>query len=264
MGIEDNWMKGEKIQKELREVERLSFASKEMQDNLMESMQHQLQEVEKRRNDLMPEHQRVQKRSQKIQSIQDKKNIRKKAWRPEKKCGKSERKLSGRKSASHCCRTKSTKTQWQMRKWKQSFRDCRLEKKEEEAMLRRQEIAAWRPCGSRLLPCVLQWDRISSVPWPMLSSKSSRKVEEQMPGRDERRSEDEQEQGRASQQVALTTPDGVNQVAPASTLELDPRVRGVPGERGSAGRPCKRGPSRSPGRLSRDEEGDDDLGDLVP
>ena len=38
----------------------------------MESMQHQLQEVEKRRNDLMPEHQRVQKRSQKIQSIQDK------------------------------------------------------------------------------------------------------------------------------------------------------------------------------------------------
>ena len=36
----------------------------------MESMQHQ--EVEKRRNDLMPEHQKVQKKSQKIQSIQDK------------------------------------------------------------------------------------------------------------------------------------------------------------------------------------------------
>ena len=48
-----------KIQKELREVERLSFASKDMQENLMESMQHKLQEVEKRRNDLMPEHQKV-------------------------------------------------------------------------------------------------------------------------------------------------------------------------------------------------------------
>ena len=34
-------------------------ASQEMQENLTESMQHQLQEVEKRRNDLMPEHQKV-------------------------------------------------------------------------------------------------------------------------------------------------------------------------------------------------------------
>ena len=38
----------------------------------MESMQHQLQEVEKRWNDLILGHQQVQKRSQKIQSIQDK------------------------------------------------------------------------------------------------------------------------------------------------------------------------------------------------
>ena len=60
-------------------------------------------------------------------------------------------------------------------------------------------------------------------------------------------------------------PGGIDQVAPASSSELDlPRVWGVPGEGGSAGRPCKRGPSRSPGRPSRDEEGDDDLGDLVP
>ena len=29
----------------------------------MESLQHQLQEVERRRNELMPEHQRVQKRT---------------------------------------------------------------------------------------------------------------------------------------------------------------------------------------------------------
>ena len=36
----------------------------------MESLQHQLKE--KRRHDIMPEHQKFQKRSQKIQSIQDK------------------------------------------------------------------------------------------------------------------------------------------------------------------------------------------------
>ena len=75
----------------------------------------------------------------------------------------------------------------------------------------------------------------------------------QMPRRGEgrRNSEDEQEQGRASQQLVSLTIGGVNQVAPASSLELDLfRVRGVPGEGGSAGRPGKRGPSRSPGRPS--------------
>ena len=87
--------------------------------------------------------------------------------------------------------------------------------------------------------------------------KESGAVQEQMPGRDE----DEQEQGSTSQ----PTPGGVNQVAPASSLELDlPRERGVAGEGGGAGRPCKRGPSRSPGRLSGDEEGDENVGGLVP
>ena len=76
---------------------------------LKESLQHQLQEVERKRYDLMPEHQRVQKRSQKIQSIQDEKICRKRAWRQEKKCGKSEKKLIGKKSDSVCCRMKSTK-----------------------------------------------------------------------------------------------------------------------------------------------------------
>ena len=84
-----------------------------------------------------------------------------------------------------------------------------------------------------------------------------------MPGREEGRrdSEIEQEQGRASQQLVSLMPGGINQDAPASSLEFDfPRVRGVPGEGGGAGRPGKRGPSRSPGRPSWDEKGDDDLG----
>ena len=155
--VAENWMNRGKMQRELREVERLSFASKEVQENLVESLQHQLQEVEKKRNDLMTEHHRVQE-----------------AWRQETKCGTSEEKLSGWKSASHCCRTKSTKTKRQVRKWKH----CKLEKKEGAAMLRRQEIAAWRPHGSKLLPCVLQWVQTRSMPWPMLSTKGSRKVEQ--------------------------------------------------------------------------------------
>ena len=62
-----------KLQKEeLRDVEKLSCVPKEAQDSLKNDMQQQLQEVEQRRHDLMPEHQKVQKRSQEIQSIQDK------------------------------------------------------------------------------------------------------------------------------------------------------------------------------------------------
>ena len=63
-------MKREKRYRKSHERSKDCPASKEMQENLMESMQHQLQEVEKRRNDLMPEHQKVQKRTQNIQSIQ--------------------------------------------------------------------------------------------------------------------------------------------------------------------------------------------------
>ena len=61
-----------KLQKELRDVERLSLISKEAQESIKQSLQHQLQEVEKRRHDFMLELQKVQKRSQKIQSLQDK------------------------------------------------------------------------------------------------------------------------------------------------------------------------------------------------
>ena len=49
-----------------------------------------------------------------------------------------------------------------------------------------------------------------------------------MPGREEgrRNSEDEQEQDKASQQLALSAPSGCNEGTPASSLELDlPRVR---------------------------------------
>ena len=102
--------------------------------------------------------------------------------------------------------------------------------------------------------------------------KESGAVQEQVPGRDERRrkSEEEQEQGRASQQVRLPTPGGFIQGASVSSLDLDlPLVRGALGQGGSAGRSGKqrdrkRGPSRSPGRHSMDEGADDDLGGMVP
>ena len=64
-----------KLEMELRDVDRWSLVSKEMQDRIKESLQHQLQDVEKKRPDLVPEHQKAQKKSQKIQSIQDKRKM---------------------------------------------------------------------------------------------------------------------------------------------------------------------------------------------
>ena len=46
-----------KLQKDLRDVEKLSCASKEAQNSLKNDLQQQLQKVEQRRHDLMPEHQ---------------------------------------------------------------------------------------------------------------------------------------------------------------------------------------------------------------
>ena len=84
----------------------------------------------------------------------------------------------------------------------------------------------------------------------------------QMPRREEgrRNSKDEQGQGRNSQQLVLSAPGGINEGAPASSLELDlHRVRGAPGEGGGAGKSGaqgdrKRGPTRSPGHPSMEED----------
>ena len=43
----------------------MSLVSKQVQESIKESLQHQLQEVEKRRHDLMLEQQKAQKRSEK-------------------------------------------------------------------------------------------------------------------------------------------------------------------------------------------------------
>ena len=54
-----------KLQKELRNTEKFSCAPKEFQEHLKGNLQQQLQEVEQRRHDLTPEHQKVQKGSKK-------------------------------------------------------------------------------------------------------------------------------------------------------------------------------------------------------
>ena len=109
----------------------------------MESMQHQLQEVEKRRNDLMPEHQKVQKMAQNdTKHPRQEKTYRKKAGRQENKCGKSEKKLTQLSD-------KVDKNTMSDAETEAELQDCRLEKKEEVAMHRKRWNAVWKRWWNR-------------------------------------------------------------------------------------------------------------------
>ena len=120
-----------KLQKELRDVEKLSCVSKEVQDSLKNDLQQQLREVEQRRHDLMPEHQRAQKRSQMIQSIQDKRrNQQKESTAAQEEMWKIREASLEMRSVFDSCRTRSVRTKWPMQKWQKNFRDCRQEEKE--------------------------------------------------------------------------------------------------------------------------------------
>ena len=70
-----------------------------------------------------------------------------------------------------------------MQKWRQSYRACRREKKEEAATLRKQVTAAWRPYGSNLSP----WEQIELRPL----HKSSKEKWEQHKGRWQEEKKDE-------------------------------------------------------------------------
>ena len=224
----------------------------------------------------MLEHQKFQKRSQNIQSIQDKrKHMQKENAASEEEVLKQRDEVKQKEERILFLSDKVEKN-------KMADADMAAELQGLQAGEERRGSNASQTGDSCLEALWQQIDAVCAVVGPnqidalanavIQRFKESGAVQEHLPGRDERRrnNEEEQEQGRASQQVALPTPGGYIQGAPASSLELDlPLVWGVLGEGGSAGRSGtqgdrKRGPSRSPGRHSMDEGVDDDLGGLVP
>ena len=61
------------LQKELRDIEKFTDMEPMVRDSQKEKWKCQLQEIERKRTELLPEDQKMQKRSQKLQSLQDKK-----------------------------------------------------------------------------------------------------------------------------------------------------------------------------------------------
>ena len=200
-----------KLQKELRDIEKFSCVPKEFHGNLRSCLQQQLQEVEQGRHDLMPEHQKsaekIRKRHKAFRKTEE--ICKKKVLQHKRRCGRSERKWITMSSVFSSCRTKSNRTKKSMQRWQQNVRGCRPDKKEEAVKHRRQVIAAWRPCGNSLSP----WERIELRSFVHRLQREMGTAQEQMSGREggRRNSENEQEQDKASQQLALSASSGCNE-----------------------------------------------------
>ena len=118
----------------------------------------------------MPEHQKVQKRSQKKQSIQDKKKKKKQKeiTAAEEEMQRNREEIDRNEERFRLLSDKVDKNKMADANM-EAERDRRLERREEARMLRKQVIVAWRRCGNSLSP----WEQIES----RLCSKGTEKWE---------------------------------------------------------------------------------------
>ena len=213
----------------------------------------------------MPEHQKVRTRSQNIQSIQDKRRtLQKDSTGAEEEM----RKLQEEQKEE---RVVFLSNKVDKNKMAAAEMAAELQSLQAEEERRGSNASQTGDCciGGLVATIYRLGSELSRGCVPKVQEMGA--AQEQMPGREEgrRNSEDEQEQDKASQQLALSASSGCNEGTPASSLELDlPRVRGALGECGGAGksgaakdepkRPLSNAPSRSP----MDEEENVAVGDL--
>ena len=69
----NKWQQKKELVTQMRKIEKFTDVPQEMGNVFKENSPQELQEIEERRNDLLPEHQKMQKLSQKLHSLQDKK-----------------------------------------------------------------------------------------------------------------------------------------------------------------------------------------------
>ena len=145
-----------KLQKDLRDVEKLSCASKEAQNSLKNDLQQQLQEVEQRRHDLMPEHQITQN----TKHTGKKRNLQKESAAAQQEMRKIREDIDRNEERFRQLSDKVDKNKMADAERQRNSRDCRQEEKEEAVMHPKQVTTAWRRCCNRLSP----WERIEWRP----------------------------------------------------------------------------------------------------
>ena len=155
---ERSWMiKGESCRRICETVEKLSCVSKEAQNSLKNDLQQQLQEVEQRRHDLMPEHQITN--DTKHPGLK-KELCRKKVPAAQQEMRKIREDIDRNEERFRQLSDKVDKNKMADAERQQNFRDCRQEEKEEAVMHPKQVTTAWRRCCNRLSP----WERIEWRP----------------------------------------------------------------------------------------------------
>ena len=189
----------------------------------------------------MPEHQKVQKTSQKIQSIQNKRrNMQKDSIAAEEEMRKIQGELRRKEERIFFLSNNVDKN-------KMADAEMAAELQSLQAGEERRGSNSSQTGDGCLEEMSQRVTALGTIGVEVLAAQG------QMPGREGRRnSEDEHEQGRISQQLVLPAPGRINEGTPASSLELDlPRVRGAFGACGGAGKSGtlgdrKRGLSNSP------------------
>ena len=222
-----------KLEKEMREIEKLSCLPEEVQEGLKNSLQQQQQEVEQRRHDLMPEYQKALKTSQKMQIIQDKRrNMQKERVAAQEEMRKIRDEIDRNEERFPQLSDKLDKI-------KMVYAEMAVELQGLQAGRERRGSNASQAvdcCMEMMLEqmFVLQADRARSKFDAVCRSfykkfeayTQSAQMSRKEGGR--RNSEVEQEQDKASQQPALSASGGCNEATPASSLELDlPRSGGT-------------------------------------
>ena len=122
----------------------------------------------------MPEHQKAQKKSQKIQSIQDKRKIcRRNSIAAEEEMRKLQEEIRQKEERHLFLSNKIDKNKMQKAEMVAELQ--RLQAGEER---RGSNASQTGDCCKLAALCVLQWVQTRLMPWPMLCSKGSKKVEQ--------------------------------------------------------------------------------------
>ena len=147
-----------RLQKQVRETEKFTDMDQMFRDSQKEKWKEMLLEIEEKRNELLPEHQRMQKRSQKMQSIQDRKrNLLEEAGACEEEMRKVRDEINEREARYLQQSNKSTNNRMAAEDLEEELRGlrCRQGRKEEVAVPRKPMPAA----SMRLRSRFSQWER---------------------------------------------------------------------------------------------------------
>ena len=120
----------------MQEIDKFSDLDEMLRDEQKEKWMEELQEIERKRTELVPEHQKMQKRSQKLQSFagQEEELITSRTLVPvKKKCKSSVRKWRKGRYVYLLYRRSRATVGWRQMIWKKKSRTCMQEKERRDS-----------------------------------------------------------------------------------------------------------------------------------